>query len=90
MNLLTLSIVVALSFFGRSNCDKNSKKDDCVGVIGFSSAGVSKAHATGLLQYKTDVFDSRHGWNRDTGTFTVKCSGVYSISFTGYGDADAR
>lgn len=66
------------------------KNDNCKGVVGFSSSGVNKIHPSGLLSFKKDLFDSGHGWVRETGTLTVSCPGVYSVSFTGHGNDDTR
>lgn len=89
---ILLSIVLAISYWRWSSGNKDSKaKDDCSGFIGFSSVEVSKVHSTKVLQYKTDIHDSsKQLWNRDTGTFTVKCPGVYSISYSAYGTEDSK
>lgn len=81
--------LVIILFVGLSKTS-GLKNYGCKGVIGFSSFGVNKIHPSGLISFKKDLFDSGHGWVRETGTLTVSCPGVYSVSFTGHGNIDTR
>jgi len=62
----------------------------CTGLIGFSSIGATSVHTSGLIKFRSNSFDSGHGWSSDIGAFTAQCPGVYHVSLTAYGDAKTR
>lgn len=79
--------------FAASPSPKNSKaasNSDCSGVVAFCSTGYHSTHGSGLIRFKTAVYDRAAGWNQELGTYTVLCPGVYHVFYTGRTDTNSR